>query len=706
MKRFHFLFVLIFFVYLARAEHWENYTISQRNVNNIAIDNDTMWIGSYEGGVAKYLLNGTLLALYNKADGLVSNNIGSIAIDRQGNKWFNGGFGISKFDGNSWTNYYPSDSIKVGGVLAIDSLNNLWCGTDADGISKFDGSHWTNYNTSNSGIAGNAIQEIMIDSHNNVWVGTNGSGVSKFDGTNWTTYTTSNSGLSNGDCGRIAEDAQGSIWFTASDWPGGVSKFDGTNWVTYTYQNSPLPNYPTRNITVDAQGNKWIATYGKLFKFDGTAWTKYDNTNSPFIGEPHDIKIDKYQNKWIAWPGGIFKLDVGGNWSLCDTANYGLGHAYLSVWSIGVDLIGDKWFGTEGYGALKYSNNQLTKYTTTISGFSLGEVFKMAIDADNNKWFISQWNNRVSKFDGTNWNVYTVPSSGDGLRSIVVDKTDITWVGTDSGGVAKFDGANWTNYTIYNSGLAGKGVPSMAIDTLNTKWFGTYNGGLSKFDGTNWTTFNTSNSNLPNNYVSAIEVDSTNNDVWVGTWGSGACLFDGTNWTIYDTSNSGIADNYIWDIAVDKNGNKWFATYTNGVSKFDGVNWTNYDVINSGLSKNNVIGMTIDQNNNKWFATGNVSVLVEDDNDTIFRPYVYTGLFTPLEEFLKIYPNPSRGEINFQTKDDTITDVSIYNLTGALVNSFSQPQITLLDLSQFESGVYLVKVKFGGKSVTRRWVKL
>jgi len=473
----------------------------------------------------------------------------------------------------------------------------------------------------------------------------------------------------------------------------------------YNDSNSPLYSYcMVIVIAVDLQGNKWFAN-GKVFKYDGVNWVTYDDNNSPVTGWISRIRVDRFGNKWFASGSGVLKLDMAGNWSVYDTTNYGLGHPYLSVYSIGVDLLGDKWFGTYEKGVLKYSNNQLVSYTTANSSLASNQVYRMAIDDQNNKWFISQYSKKVSKFDGVNWNVYTVPTSGNGLRAIAIDRSNIKWVGIDTGGVSKFDGSNWTNYNIYNSGLAGKGVSCIAIDSFNTKWFGTYSWGLSKFDGTNWTTFNTSNSGLPNNNVSVLVVDSTDNNLWIGTLGGWLCFFDGTNSTVYDTSNSGIASNNIWGVGIDKNGNKWFTTYFSGVSKFDGTNWTTYDVANSGIAGHQVLGVTIDNENNKWFCTNSVSVLADNDSIRIFSPYSYISP-NPLEAFFKIYPNPSKGEINFETIDNIITDVSIFNLTGELVSSFSQPQITLLDLSQFESGVYLIKAKFGEKTATKRWVKL
>ena len=334
---FHLLFCLVAFVSSANAEHWENYTCSQRDANSIVIDKDTLWIGSYGGGVAKYLLNGTLLALYNRADGLESNYTWAVAIDKNGNKWFGGAYGVSKFDGTNWTTYFVSDSVLKASVwvLAVDSLNNLWCGTDGKGVWKFDGVTWTEYNTSNSNIGDNTIREITVAANHNVWIGgPNYGGVSKFDGVTWTTYTTANSGIKANECWAITEDAQHNMWFGADSW-GGVSMFDGSSWTIYNNSNSPLSSCcMVTAIAVDLQGNKWFAN-GKVFKYDGVNWVTYDDNNSPVTGWISRIRVDRFGNKWFASGSGVLKIDMAGNWSVYDTTNYGLGHPYLSVYSIG-----------------------------------------------------------------------------------------------------------------------------------------------------------------------------------------------------------------------------------------------------------------------------------------------------------------------------------------------------------------------------------
>jgi hypothetical protein len=123
--------------------------------------------------------DGTNWTTYNKSNsGLANNNVYSIAIDLQGNKWFGTLGGVSKFDGTNWTTYTTANGLANNTVnsIAIDSNYNKWIGTNG-GVSKFDGTNWTTYTTAN-GLANNIIHSIFIDSFGNKWFGTNGEGVS------------------------------------------------------------------------------------------------------------------------------------------------------------------------------------------------------------------------------------------------------------------------------------------------------------------------------------------------------------------------------------------------------------------------------------------------------------------------------------------------------------------------------------------------
>ena len=116
--------------------------------------------------------------IYNTVNSnLPTNAIKSIVIDANDTKWigtWEGG--TAKFDGKNWVLYDTSNThLKDNSILQIilDKNNNKWMRYNyANGIIKFDNTNWTVYNMSNSCLPNNSsLSCIAIDINNNIWIG-------------------------------------------------------------------------------------------------------------------------------------------------------------------------------------------------------------------------------------------------------------------------------------------------------------------------------------------------------------------------------------------------------------------------------------------------------------------------------------------------------------------------------------------------------
>ncbi|MBI2854839.1 MAG: putative Ig domain-containing protein [Chloroflexi bacterium] len=371
-----------------------NYYSSMNRINYLVPDGSELWVGTTGGAMNVNPVDSTYIKYTTANSGLAHNNISSIAIDQQGNKWF----GTASFD------------------------------TASGGVSKFDGSTWTTYRRDNSGLGSNEVDAIAMDGVRNMWFGTD-SGLSKFDGTTWTTYTT-RSGPVDNVVSSVAIDEGGNKWFGSST---GVGKFDGTTWTTYTRKNSGLTTIHIDAIATDGAGNVWMGTDAGLSVTNGSGgWATYDKTNS---GLPDNyvfsIAIDQQDNKWFGTRKGVSKFD-GTTWTTYNTSNSGLPDSY--VVSIAIDQQGNYWFGTAWDGVSKFDGSTWTTYTMSNSGLADNSVRAIAMDGVGNVWF-GHYSGGVSKFDGTTWTTYTTK---DGLASnmvwaIAADDTGSMWFATYSG---------------------------------------------------------------------------------------------------------------------------------------------------------------------------------------------------------------------------------------------------------------------------------
>jgi len=73
---------------------------------------------------------------------------------------------------------------------------------------------------------------------------------------------------------------------------------------------------------------------------------------------------------------------------------------------------------------------------------------------------------------------------------------------------------------------------------------------------------------------------------------------------------------------------------------------------------------------------------------------------------VKIYPNPTDAQVSIVLANTEDTMVMVYDLNGRLLlqESHSSTQINI-DLSHYQTGVYLLKVKMNDKELIKRVIK-
>ena len=84
------------------------------------------------------------------------------------------GGGVSRFDGEKWTNFTTADGLAGNIVYSMARSPDgvFWFGTDA-GLSRYDGRHWFTYDTRN-GLIDNNVYAIALAPDGDIWVGTRG----------------------------------------------------------------------------------------------------------------------------------------------------------------------------------------------------------------------------------------------------------------------------------------------------------------------------------------------------------------------------------------------------------------------------------------------------------------------------------------------------------------------------------------------------
>ncbi|MBL4716442.1 MAG: PAS domain S-box protein [Bacteroidia bacterium] len=409
-----------------------------------------------------------------------------------------------------------------------------------------------------------------------------------------------------------------------------------SNFTTYSVDDGLIQSQVV-DIYQDKEGNLWFATFGGVSKFNGKSFQNYTTRDGLPANMLRAMVHDQHGNFWFATDGGgISKFN--GTFFENLTSENGLGSNL--VMALDLDNEGNLWVGTWGAGLSKltytYSDTEERPNITFQNylkkdGLVDEDVNTILVDKNNNIWVgtnngLSIYDPAATKTGGTNFYNYTTEDGlpGKVIRTLFEDKTGNIWIGTSKGlCISNFDHNSKKLSLSYEfteqNGLVHNKIFSILQDHDGDVWVGTYSG-ISKiivnqdntFEISNYTTEN----GLSNNFIRKIFEDREGN-IWIGTDGSGLCRFSGNRFVSYTTQN-GLAGVVVMSIYNDSKGNKWFGYYGNGVSKF-GIDANGNNTIEHFTKKDGLVGdyvwtITEDKDGKIWIGT-NSGVTVINSND-------------------------------------------------------------------------------------------
>ena len=281
--------------------------LASDQVSSIAVDGNYVWFGT-SNGLNRYDKTIDSWAVRTRKDGLVSKVITTIAVepeyvwvgtDREINPdphgWeddprFSKG-GVSRYhrDTDSWNNYTKSDGLIDNEIatIAVDE-NSVWFGTQDDGVSQYNqvDQAFIKTFTKTDLLKSNIITSIRADGFQ-VWFGTANAGVHRFikPVNTWVHYTKED-GLSSNHVSWITTQ-RNDVWFASKE--DGVSRFDKVTgeWTLYK-QADFLADNDVRDITRDPEGNLWLATGSGISIYNPStrSWeiiSKEDGLPTPYV---------------------------------------------------------------------------------------------------------------------------------------------------------------------------------------------------------------------------------------------------------------------------------------------------------------------------------------------------------------------------------------------------------------------------------------
>lgn len=299
------------------------------------------WFGSHREGVC--LFDGAQLTYFTVEDGLSDNQVRSIFEGPDGNIWFEGGEGISKYDGNKITTVTKRDySRKAEWEIG---LNDLWFkGDEEAGFNEMEGQPGA-YRYDGKTLIYQAFPIEMKEGEESY-------------------YSVS---------APVVRGKNGRVWLGTY---GAVIGYDGESFTiinnAYLGLNEETGFLHVRNVFEDSKGNLWIGNNGiGVLKFDGDSTINFSKL--------HGLVPE------ISFHGGG------------ESPPGSLEH----VFSIGEDNLGNIWFGDRDTGAWRYDGKSLKNYTVK-DGLSANHIWQIYKSPKEGLLF-AMGDGSVCKFNGVSF---------------------------------------------------------------------------------------------------------------------------------------------------------------------------------------------------------------------------------------------------------------------------------------------------------------
>ncbi|MEO1023700.1 MAG: two-component regulator propeller domain-containing protein, partial [Bacteroidota bacterium] len=484
---------------------------------------------------------------YSIESGLSESVVNDVIQDRDGYLWMATGYGLNRFDGIEFLNYFEEHGLNSNRVRSLyqDRTGKIWIGTE-QGVNVWMQDSLYRFSELEA-LQQEIVISIMEDSNGELWFGTDGSGAWQLERTGGLIQYSTAQGLRSNQVRAMAEDPKGGIWFATRN---GLTVLENGNLQTYT-MNDGLPENRLRDVLIGPGNHIWVGTRNGVSRFDGktfTNWSVRDGLVSPRV---RTLSMSKDSLLWIGTEAGVSSFD--GSVFERFTADEGLTNTI--IYSSTVDKEGNIWMGTYGGGV-----NQI-----------LGTYFR--------NYTVSQGlpNNLVTTFSES--------STGE------------FWVGTFGGGLIQFkDGL--PHHMGIDEGLPDDRVFTITHDSKDRLWIG-MQWGLARIENERIQTYPIQQ--FPFRRIRDV-MEASDGSFWVASYDSGLVnITENVEIKSVWKEANGLPDNTVLAIVEAADGSIWIATY-GGVSRLKDGEITNYSM-EEGVPNNGVMGIIRDQNNAIWIST-------------------------------------------------------------------------------------------------------
>jgi signal transduction histidine kinase/ligand-binding sensor domain-containing protein/DNA-binding NarL/FixJ family response regulator len=642
---------------------------------------------------------------FNISNGLISDNVYKILIDREGHVWIVTANGLQKYNGYEFETYTFSSANE--GSLSSNFVEDIFEDRKGDlivvlddGIDVFNRltNRFTNLisDIPYIDIRRNEISRLasaVQDRSGSIWVNCNNQLVRiNSDKTDFLIYQDDLKG-------RFVLNSDSTALWIISD--RSIKKYDLESEILVVRDIGDIPGSGSINrlnaIYFDSDHNCWLGTSSGLYLFDDESFRILlpesvipDLSDTPGVIQEKNITAifeDFQKNLWIASGSMLFRMDrSSGKIQILqhdiENSNSILGEQITGIHGNQSGIIWITYLN-EGFTRINIRTSNFNSYRirsdrkNSLGGKTVRSVFK----DDKGFIWLGLYNDGLDRIDPVSGSISHFRNDPDDYRSIssnyisslFLDDKQRLWVGSHDNGLCYSDNAYEEKLSFKIPGyLNGNDeIYHIQDDSLGRIWFGTRTGlGMFDYDQNifQWV--------LTNYNVQSLSIDQ--NTIWIASWDHGLCKlcftmdqfnsrlpqFDSVTSYNYGTLNAQGEDDYMSSVVagglrngisvyLDQDKNIWLGTYEWGLLRVietgNELTYKIYDV-SKGAPGNAVYGVTGDNQGNIWISTehgiGKFDPLTEEFENYSREDGLLSNYF-----MWKSYFKSADGEILFGSVD-------------------------------------------------------
>lgn len=519
----------------------------------------------------------------------------------------------------------PSDRVRS---LLLDRQGYLWIAT-FNGLARFDGVRFRHYHVANApGLKNNLLQSLFQDRAGRIWIGHDTGDITVWHDNHFHPIATE-AGWSGAPADEFVEDHQGTVWvrnrpgwlLPVRDLAAGAVVRDVTS---------------TRllELVTDSDGEVWIACSDTVYRLDTSdpaapriaEKVPYSGSGRAQIGRATAGGI------WIA-AGASFRRWQRGEWTGDTRENPVRSRYALNPWFETPD--GRLVIGTFDDGLHVVPPKGAAKRIGAAEGVPAGFVTAVLEDRAGNLW-AAVGDQGVCRIRPSLVTMIKPPHDwGDRAVNVVAeDRHGNLWAGTEGGGLFRYAQGAWSNFASWPTnpvvtalrrdrdgnlwagfadGLVGQVTDDRLQRVLHHRDLSNASAVLDASDGRLWVGGLAGAGYLEQGRFHLVEssagalshvrafAETADRAIWIATLGGGVGRYHAGKLTMYDRA-AGLPSDYVWSLCAARDGTLWIGTYDRGLTCFrDG----RFHVLPfaAGLPANMIGQIVEDDARNLWLAT-------------------------------------------------------------------------------------------------------